>query len=157
MPFDAIQFRRAPYAVRTATVRIEELRPWFSGADPDFIVRGLTGIELAQITEALANGGARAELIESLLNGGEADRVLAILREFGLSDDVPAELCRYHELIIRGTVEPVIDRETSVFLAERYPVDHKALAMAILRLTGQGQISKKKLPDFTQTPASEPA
>lgn len=156
MPFDIREFQRTPFEARTGEVKIPELAPWFGGAEPVFVVRGLTGIEMAQCSESAGASRLRAELVESLIDGSNQERVHALLATFGLSEDVPGELVRYHELIIRGTVEPKIDRETSVLLAERFPVDHRALALQIMTLSGQGQVCKKKPSGSTETPESAP-
>lgn len=155
MPFDAKAFARAKFEPRTEQVRVPEMAEWFGGDDPVFVVRGLTGIELAQAIEASSNAKQRAELTEALLDGAIEDKSDAIMTAFGIGPGVPDELIRYHELIIRGTVEPVLSREISVKLAERFPIDHKSLALKILHLTGQGQAVKKKPPDSGATPASE--
>ena len=155
MPFDAKAFARAKFEPRTESVRVPELAEWFGGDEPVFIVRGLSGIELASAMEAAGSAKGRAELAEALLDGALEDKSEAIQNAFGLGPGVPDELIRYHELIIRGTVEPVLSREISVKLAERFPIDHKSLALKILHLTGQGQAVKKKPPDSGATPASE--
>jgi hypothetical protein len=115
----------------------------------------LTGIELAAAMESAGSAKQRADLAEALLDGAIEDKSEAIQAAFGLGPGVPDELIRYHELIIRGTVEPVLTRDVSVKLAERFPVDHKRLAMSILHLTGQGHAVKKKPTDSGATPASE--
>jgi len=47
MPFDAKAFAKAKFEPRTAELRIPELQEWFGDDDPVFVVRGLSGIELA--------------------------------------------------------------------------------------------------------------
>ena len=156
MGFDARSFIHSTFEARTAEVRIPELAPFFDGAEPVFKVRGLSGIELAQCTEAAGAQKMRADLVASLIDGSDEERTKALLESFGLGAHVPGELVRYHELIIRGTVEPVIDRETSVLLATRYPVDHRGLALKIMELTGAGQLCTKKKPSVS-TPAETSA
>jgi hypothetical protein len=96
-------------------------------------------------------------LAEALLDGTDGAKVDAVKEAFGLGKGVPDELIRYHELVIRGTVEPKLTREVSVKLAERFPIDHKQLALKILALTGQGQAVKKKPNACSATPKSAPA
>ena len=139
------------------TFKIEELRDWFGGDEPVFTVRGLSGIELAQALESAQTTQSRAELAEALLDGTDGAKVDAVKEAFGLGTGVPDELIRYHELVIRGTVEPRLSRDLSVKLAERFPVDHKQLALRILALTGQGQAVKKKPSDSSETLKSAPA
>jgi hypothetical protein len=155
MPFDAKAFNKAKFEPRTESVKVPELAEFFGDDEPVFVVRGLTGIELAAAMEAAGSAKQRAELAEALLDGAIEDKSEAIQAAFGLGPGVPDELIRYHELIIRGTVEPVLTRDVSVKLAERFPVDHKRLAMSILHLTGQGHAVKKKPTDSGATPASE--
>lgn len=155
MPFDAKAFGKAKFEPRTEKVRVPELAEFFGDDEPSFEVRGLTGIELAQAMEAAGTAKQRAELAEALLDGALEDKSEAIQNAFGLGPGVPDELIRYHELIIRGTVEPVLSREISVKLAERFPVDHKQLALKILHLTGQGQAVKKKPMHSGETPPPE--
>jgi len=144
MPFDSKAFSKTKFEPRTAEIKIPELKEFFGGDDPVFVVRGLTGIELANALDSSTTIRARAELAEALLDGTSEDRTDAIKVAFGIGNDVPNELARYHELIIRGTVIPKIPREVSVKLAETFPIDHKNLAITILNLTGQGQLAKKK-------------
>ena len=157
MPFDAKAFSKATFEPRTAEVRIAELRDWFGGDEPIFRVRGLSGIELAQALEAAQTSQSRAELAEALLDGTDGAKVDAVKEAFGLGKGVPDELIRYHELVIRGTVEPKLTRDVSVKLAERFPIDHKQLALKILALTGQGQAVKKKPSGCSAIPRSAPA
>lgn len=155
MPFDAKAFSKAKFEPRTEQVRVPELAEWFGGDEPVFTVRGLSGIELAQAMEVSSTAKQRAELAEALMDGALEDKSDAIQAAFGLGPGVPDELIRYHELIIRGTVEPVLTRDISVKLAERFPVDHKGLAITILNLTGRGHAVKKKPQDSGETPTSE--
>jgi len=157
MPFDARAFTKAQFEPRLGDVIIPELRDWFGGDEPIFRVRGLSGIELAQALEAAQTSQTRAELAEALLDGTDGAKVDAVKEAFGLGKGVPDELIRYHELVIRGTVEPKLTREVSVKLAERFPIDHKQLALKILALTGQGQAVKKKPNVCSATPKSAPA
>ena len=157
MPFDARAFTKAQFEPRLGDVIIPELRDWFGGDEPIFRVRGLSGIELAQALEAAQTSQSRAELAEALLDGTDGAKVDAVKEAFGLGKGVPDELIRYHELVIRGTVEPKLTREVSVKLAERFPIDHKQLALKILALTGQGQAVKKKPSACSATPKSGPA
>ena len=157
MPFDARAFTKAQFEPRLGDVIIPELRDWFGGDEPIFRVRGLSGIELAQALEAAQTSQSRAELAEALLDGTDGAKVDAVKEAFGLGKGVPDELIRYHELVIRGTVEPKLTREVSVKLAERFPIDHKQLALKILALTGQGQAVKKKPNACSATPKSAPA
>jgi len=157
MPFDARAFAKAQFEPRLVVVIIPELCDWFGGEDPMFRVRGLSGIELAQALEAAQTTQSRAELAEALLDGTDGAKVDAVKEAFGLGKGVPDELIRYHELVIRGSVEPKLTRDVSVKLAERFPVDHKQLALKILSLTGQGHAVKKKPSDCSATPKSAPA
>ena len=157
MPFDARAFTKAQFEPRLGDVIIPELRDWFGGDKPVFRVRGLSGIELAQALEAAQTSQSRAELAEALLDGTDGAKVDAVKEAFGLGKGVPDELIRYHELVIRGTVEPKLTREVSVKLAERFPIDHKQLALKILALTGQGQAVKKKPSACSATLKSAPA
>ena len=154
MPFDARAFAKAQFEPRIGDVIIPELRDWFGGEEPIFRVRGLSGIELAQALEAAQTSQSRAELAEALLDGTDGAKVDAVKEAFGLGKGVPDELIRYHELVIRGTVEPKLTRDVSVKLAERFPIDHKQLALKILALTGQGQAVKKKPNACSATPKS---
>ena len=156
MAFDARAFSKAQFEPRTGEVAIPELRDWFGGDEPIFRVRGLTGIELAQALDSVQTSQSRAELAEALLDGTDGAKVEAVKEAFGLGKGVPDELIRYHELVIRGSVEPKLTREVSVKLAERFPVDQKQLALKILALTGQGHAVKKKPSDCSATSKSAP-
>lgn len=153
MKFNADAFRAAEFAARTAEVEIPELAPWCSGR-PVFVVRGLNAHELAAATEAADTAAARAGVLTVALDGTTEERIGAVKAALGLSEDTPRSLALANELILRGTVEPVLDRETVVLLGERFPVDHKILSRRIMELTGQGQEAKKKPNGSMTTDAS---
>lgn len=158
MGFDAERFRTAGLEPRRSSVAVPELAHWFpDGEEPVWIVRALTGEELARANEA----GQRAAMIQSAVEALAAaanrdDQGEAIANLIGYGSETPAELAKRFDHLVSGSVEPRIDRDLAVRLFRSYPVTGYKLTNEIFRLTGLGPEVGKSQPS-TPTPASSTA
>jgi len=147
MAFDARKFVAAPFEPRTERVEFPELAEWFGDDDPVIVIRSLTGDELATV-EGQCDDRAeevRAGLTRALEGGNKSEIADAALDVLGFGGGAtPKLMVRYHALIMAGAVSPVIDRQTSVMLGQRFPIDHRNIAHKIAALSGKGQEAKKK-------------
>jgi hypothetical protein len=153
--FDLAGFRGAALAPRTATVAVAELAPWFGEAPAQWIVRGLTGEEIARANEAASRATLVASAVEALAAGSaaKAEQVEAMRGILGYGTDTPADLVKRLDHLVAGSVEPAIDREIAVRLFNAYPVVAYQLTNKILELTGLGA-DPGKAPHSTSTAES---
>lgn len=105
---------------------------------PVWTVRGLTGAELAQVTEAKENNRRRAALAEGLLSSKGEQLTDAVRELLGTGDAQPDELVKRIEMLVLGSVSPACSHQLAVKLSEAYPVTFQELTNAIMRLTGLG-------------------
>jgi len=153
--FDIARFGAADLAPRQATVPVPDLAHWFDDPEPVWIVRGLSGEEIARANEASARHKVMLSAVEALASAGtaRAEQVEAIQRLIGYGPDVPEDLARRFDHLVAGSVEPAIDRAFAVKLFSVYPIVAYQLSNKILELTGLGP-DLGKAPHSTPTPAS---
>jgi hypothetical protein len=153
--FDLQRFSSADLAPRQATVPVPDLAHWFDDPEPVWIVRGLSGEEIARANEASARHKIMLSAVEALASAGtaRAEQVEAIQRLIGYGPDVPEDLARRFDHLVAGSVEPTIDRAFAVKLFSVYPIVAYQLSNKILELTGMGP-DLGKAPHSTPTPAS---
>ena len=155
MSFDPQRFSQAPLAPRTAEVAVPDLAPWFGpGEKPVWIVRGLTGDDIARASEAADKAAKIRAAVQALLGGGEGRRE-AFAAILGVGDDVPDDLIKRYEHLMSGSVEPKCDRELAIKLFAAFPVVAFQLTNKILELTGLGA-DPGKAPGSGPMPESEP-
>lgn len=152
MTFDLNRFRSAVLTPRQASVPVPDLKHFFAdGTEPTWVVRGLTGEELARANEASARYATIAAAIQALANAASAkqEQTEAMQTLIGYGVEVPADLAKRFDHLVFGSVDPQIDRETAVRLFSGYPIVGYTLTNKILELTGQG-------PDLGKAPPSTP-
>ena len=138
MPFNAKKFTKAKFEPRTETIPVPALKDFFDG-DPAWVVRGLTGEEMARVNEAQAKSRNLAAAVEALAGNGHAEKVQALRESLGLSDDsLPADLARRIEMLALGSVDPAIDSQIAAKLFRAHPVVGYELSNRITALSGQG-------------------
>lgn len=152
MAFNLAQFERAQFAPRTRTVNVEALAGFFEPGDATvWTVRGLSANELHRAMEADARQKSVAAVVKAISNGG--DQAQAVRQALGLTADTPGEMAKRLEMLVMGSVAPVIELPAAVKLAESFPVDFLSLTNAITELTGQGADLVKPGAASQQTPA----
>ena len=137
MPFDADRFERTEFRPRTARVPVPALAHFFGDGEPaEWEVRGLTATELHKAIEA----GRRQNSIDSIVKAiaANSDQTSAIRKALGLSKDTPGEIAKRLELLVLGSVAPVVTLPQAVRLAEAFPVEFLSLTNEITELTGKG-------------------
>lgn len=141
MPFNAEKFERAEFRPRTATLDLPVLAPFFDdGEKPQWTVRGLTATEFCRAMEAEKRNSTIDVLINALAaSQSKSDAVQHTRKALGLSaDTTPGEVAKRLEVLVFGSVVPVVTMETAVRFSEKFAVDFYVVTTKILELTGQG-------------------
>jgi len=140
MTFDLERFRGASLAPRQATVPVPDLAAFFADGEPVWIVRGLTGEEIARCNESNARHATIAAAVQALANSAaaKAETVDALQSLLGYGTDVPEDLAKRFDHLTFCSVSPVIDRALAVKLFATYPIVAYTLTNKILELTGMG-------------------
>ena len=145
MGFDLQGFRKQKFEARTAEVRVADLADWFGeGDEPVFVVRGLTGEELARCQEAAQRNKDISQVVEALAASHGQEKVEAMREMLGVSESVPNDLAKRLEQFAIGTIDPDFNHEDAVKFAETYPVEFYQLTNRIMELTGSGRQPVKK-------------
>jgi hypothetical protein len=116
---------------------------------PVWIVRGLTGIELAEVREAAQRNLNLEGLIELAASNLPKEKIKAVKEIIGLpgeskSEGSPDDYVRRLAILRLGSVEPEIEQPLAVKLAANYPVIFSKLTDEIMVLTGQGRLGEFK-------------
>lgn len=143
---DVDKFLVARLDLPEAEVPVPELSNFFGPDEkPVWVVRGLSGPEIGRTRAAAETSEKLSSLVEAL--AGEGDKAEAIRNAMGLSpDEVPEDVARRIEMLVVGSVSPVIGnekRDIAVKLAESYGVVFYTLTNKIQQLTGQGSVLGK--------------
>lgn len=145
MSFDTKKFLKTAFEPRSEAVPVPDLKDFFKeGADPVWLVRGLTGHELGKVNEAEERNRNLIAIMEALISAKTEEKAEGIKRLIGLDDTTPSDIARRLEMLVLGSVDPAIDLELSVKLCTHFPVEFMQLTNAITKLTGQGAHVKKK-------------
>ena len=143
MSFRADRFLSAQLAPRTAVVAVPDIAAWFDGP-AEWMVRGLSANELVKVELADRRMKMR-EAFHDALRSGSADEITAGVRdELGLSGSIEDVYARQVEMVVLGSVDPVIDHSHAAKLGETYPIIFKELFSKISVLTGLGAEAAKK-------------
>lgn len=152
MPFLAERFEQAGLTWPTVEVPVPDLAPWFEGPAV-WRVRGLNANELAKVEQADRRAAVVEALTAALASGAAADITGSVRDLIGRSGAIEEVYARQIEILVLGSVEPVVDHALAARLGETQPVTFKALVNAILAATGQGASAPKKPEASTETPA----
>ncbi len=146
MPFDTKAFKKTKFEDRTARVPVPDLQEWFEeGDEAVFVVRGLTGEELARCNEAARRNKDINSIVEAIAGQNQQEKINALRETLGVSTSVPDDLAKRLEQFSYGTIDPDMDHDAAVKFAQEYPVEFYEITSKIMELTGQGrQIAKKK-------------
>jgi hypothetical protein len=144
MAFDAQKFQGAGFKDRIEEVDVNDLKAFFGSKEkPIWKVRGLTGEELAFARDAEERTRNINALVEGLAGQAAKAKIKVIKDELGLTDEkVPADYIRRLEILRYGSVDPEIDKPTSVKLAANFPTIFYQLTNRILELTGLGRLGE---------------
>lgn len=142
MPFDANRFRAADYAPRTESIPVPVLADFFgSEKDAVWTVRGLGANELFQTFESSKNQKDIDDILTAIeTNESKAQQLRDVI---GIAKDSSKTFAAKLEALIIASVDPVVERDIALLVAQRHPTEFVALTTAINRLTGQGMSLKK--------------
>lgn len=147
MEFDVSAFDKASFQARKKEVPVKDLSSFFKGIKegetPVWVVRGLTGQELARANEAQEKNKAKNAVAEALTSGNSDELQTAVKEILGLSESVPDELAKRLEMLSLGSVSPVVDHRIAVKLAQNFPIEFYSLTNVIMKLTGEGAVPGK--------------
>jgi len=136
--FNADLFNSAQIALRQKTIEVPQLSDFFKGK-PEWVVRGMTGEEVALVNESQERSRNLENLVDAIASSGSGKRVTdGIKNALGLGDEVPADITRRIEMLILGSVKPVCDREMAIRLSTFFPTVFYDLTNTILTLSGEG-------------------
>ena len=112
--------------------------------DAAFTVRGLTFEELARAENQADNTDTVRKLLEHLGSSNAQAKSAALADALGYGEEVPRQQVIRKAHLVIGSVDPAIDEEMAVKLANTFPVEFKQLTNKILELTGKGQVTPGK-------------
>lgn len=144
MSFDSNKFMKQEFKRRTQEVKVPDLKEWFGDSEPVWVVRGLTGVELARVNEAGSKNVLSSQLLDLVLSKSDRDTVTSLKHQLGLGDDTPADIAKRLEMLVVGAVDPEVSLEVAVKLAETFPIEFSTLTNAVMTLTGKGSIALAK-------------
>lgn len=140
MGFDLVKFDRAQFEERTIEVKVPELSDFFDKDEKQiWIVRGLTGHELAKANEAVRANKDIDSILSGIMSETHTEKIDAIRESLGLTDNTPGDLVRRIAALRAASVEPTISQEVSVKLADSFPTTFFLLTNKIFELTGEGK------------------
>jgi len=152
MSFNADTFLAAQFTARTERVLVPQLAEFFApGAEPEFVVRGLSVNELQRAMEA----GTRQNGLDAVVKAiaSQKDQVTQIRRALGLSADTPGEIAKRIEMLVQGCISPVLTHAVAVKMGEVCPIEFYDLTNKITLMTGQGGSRVKPQPSSPETSA----
>jgi len=140
MGFDFNKFETADFKFREKRIPVPELSSFFADGDPaEWVVRNLTGAELAAVRDSVQRAKDLESIIEGLASGGGKEKVQAVMAAMGIDGGTPDDHVRRLAMLEAGTVSPKIQRKHAVRLGEVFPVLFTTLTNEIMSLTGQGK------------------
>ena len=147
--FNVEKFTKARFEHRTERVEVPALAEFFTPdddgkVDAAFTVRGLTFEELARAENQADNTDTVRKLLEQFSSSNATAKSAALADALGYGEDVPRQQVIRKAHLVIGSVEPPIDEEMAVKLANTFPIEFKQLTNKILELTGKGQVTPGK-------------
>jgi hypothetical protein len=158
MAFNPEKYLAEEFEDRVIDFPVPDLAPWCDG-EAVFKLRGLTGVELAQVRENLNRRKAAQKLLgeaeSKSIDKAITDACRVILGLVG--EKIPEEHAKFIDLIVFGCVEPKMDIQAAAALGKNSSIEFEAIARQIMMLTGQGRSAKKKPLASGEIQTSEPA
>ena len=144
MAFDVKKFMKTSFSPREAEVEVPDMKEFFGESEkPIFKVRGLTGPELARVHDAQDKHKDLAGILDAIASNVSEDKIAGIVKTLGLSTDTPAEIVRRLEMFTLGVLEPKVDLDVAVKIADTFPIEFYSVTSKISELTGKGQLPGK--------------
>ena len=136
--FNTKGFMKASFTPRTEKVLVPALAHWFDeGEEPEWIVRGISSSELAVCNEATKTATSVDSVLKAIANN--ADKVAEMRKTLGIySGDVPNEVIKRLQQLVFASIEPKVEHDVAIKLAETNPIEFFILTNKIIVLTGLG-------------------
>jgi len=146
MSFDISKFETTTFEAVEVTIPVPELKEFFDKkGKPEWIVRGLTGTELAITNEAVDSNKNIEGVLAAIASNAKSDKVSTITEILGLpSDSVPNDMVRRFSMLVQGSVSPECPQNIAVKLGDTHPTTLFKLTNKIIELTGEGKLGEKK-------------
>ena len=142
--FDNKKFLQTQFVPRETNVPVPDMKDFFpEDVKPVWTVRGLTGVELARTNEAVARNKDMAAILEGLISQSNQEKVASVKQLIGIDSKVPGDIAKRVEMLVIGSVNPVIDTEIAVKVCSVFPIEFYELTNKIVVLTGQGHVPGK--------------
>lgn len=143
MPFDVNRFKSETFRDRTEEVAVPELSSWFGPSEkPVFRVRGLSGLELSMVREAVQRMKSLETIATALAGSSGKEQLQAVRTALGLVETKSEDHVRRIHVLRHGLVEPALDRALVVKLCENHPIPAFRLSEKVLELTGMGRLGE---------------
>jgi len=141
--FNDKKFASTNFIYREKEIDVPELKEFYDGRKkPIWIVRGLTGIELAEVRDAVTRNQNFERLVQKMTSNLSRDKVEAVTTAFGMGDDLPDDYVRRLKILGLGSVDPKLPHDQVVKLADTFPVTFSRLTDEIMILTGVGKLGE---------------
>jgi hypothetical protein len=151
--FNTAKFQKQQFVFRTEKVPVPNLRDWFDeGCEPEWEIRNLNSRELSLSQESQAKTKNLSVALEAISTAAGDDKLEALLKIMGISTDNPAELTRRLDMLVYGSINPVMTLDVAVKLADNFPFEFMKITSQIIVLTGLGASAVKPRPSG-KTPA----
>ena len=144
MPFNMGKFESSQFKPRTAVVNVPGLKAFFEkGEKTHWTVRNLTANEVGQCAEMVAlNKSESLQSVLSEISGGNSESIViaalkGIKSAFG-GGNVTDDVIRRMNMMHIASVEPEINYQAVVRIAEYFPEDFYKITNKILALTQKG-------------------
>ena len=140
MSFDVAKFEAARIEDRTEVVPVPELKEFFEDpSKPDWTVKALDAIELAEAREAKQRNRSMETLIAGLMSSDNEDKVQAVKDALGVATDAAPDDYVWRLAVLRlGSVDPKLDEGQVVRIAKAHGFVFQKLTNKIVELSGQG-------------------
>ena len=146
MSFNVDKFLSAKFKRIEKSIDVPDLKDFFEeGEKPVWIVRGLTGIELGKMAEAVKANKTKADIVEGLMSGETRKLIDSMKSMIGADSNAPDDIAKRLSQITLGSVNPVCNQQLAVRLCEFYPIEFYQITNEITLLTGRGyELGKHK-------------
>jgi len=140
MAFNEEAFNNAHFDERTVEVKVPELSKFYDEGDKlIWIVRGLTGHELAKVNEAVRLNKDIDSILSGITSETQSKKIDAVKEALGITDSSPGDLVRRIAALRMASVNPVCTQEMVVKLADAFPTTFYLLTNKVFGLTGEGK------------------
>lgn len=146
MTFDISKFETTSFKHREVSIEVPELKEFFpEGEKCEWLVRGLTGPELAVVNEAVESNKNISGIVAAIANQAKSEKANAVIEMLGLSGEtVPTDMVRRFAMLVHGSVSPKCPQSIAVKLGDTFPTTLYKLTNKIIELTGEGKLGESK-------------